>query len=487
MTKLFSPPALLGFLYLNAALAVVVAASTAPGPEVLAFLASLPFAVGMVLVPFLLWRRLAFPRGLLKAAGLMTVPFFIAVILASQGTRQLVLLDRGPTVTGLSVAEAASHPGAVAFAFTDGRGRADLRGVAVNRHGNSSDTWHVVPFVTESWTPEQPVTAWAVHLGGVPQEVLSGQFRAGLLCDDRAERYRYARLAVRDAVKRHGLRSDPHAVILEVRASVADFKTNAVTFLVLAFGLVNLAWAAAALVCPPVTMREPVVEDSPTESLPLTPPMRDCLRAHAARGRRVVVLLTVGMGLLLFLLFGGMGAIQARTLQAFLVMGGLLGGTVWLPFALILWGIFLWFDRKGRRDLREGTYRRTYGPLRVESFSAGKGTAFALVLADRELLVDHRVAAKASGLPWGVVSYAPRGQFVFEVRDAAGRVVYRHPLYQRELAEWDAAAPGKLHPAVRRLADRPGMKIQAIKLHRELTGTGLAEAKNAVEAYMGGR
>ena len=43
-----------------------------------------------------------------------------------------------------------------------------------------------------------------------------------------------------------------------------------------------------------------------------------------------------------------------------------------------------------------------------------------------------------------------------------------------------------LSEEVRMLADDPSKKIPAIKLHREQTGVGLKEAKDAVEAYMNG-
>jgi len=49
-------------------------------------------------------------------------------------------------------------------------------------------------------------------------------------------------------------------------------------------------------------------------------------------------------------------------------------------------------------------------------------------------------------------------------------------------------APGSpLSDRVRRLADDPARKIEAIKVYREETGVGLAEAKAAVEAYINGR
>jgi ribosomal protein L7/L12 len=49
-----------------------------------------------------------------------------------------------------------------------------------------------------------------------------------------------------------------------------------------------------------------------------------------------------------------------------------------------------------------------------------------------------------------------------------------------------ATAEG-LSKRVKALADDPARKIAAIKLHREETGLGLSEAKDAVEAYMAQR
>jgi ribosomal protein L7/L12 len=51
-----------------------------------------------------------------------------------------------------------------------------------------------------------------------------------------------------------------------------------------------------------------------------------------------------------------------------------------------------------------------------------------------------------------------------------------------------ATASGEpLSEAVRTLADDPTRKIHAIKVYREETGAGLAEAKGVVEAYINGR
>jgi ribosomal protein L7/L12 len=51
----------------------------------------------------------------------------------------------------------------------------------------------------------------------------------------------------------------------------------------------------------------------------------------------------------------------------------------------------------------------------------------------------------------------------------------------------DPVTPGGLSAEVQALADDPAKKIAAIALHREQTGLGLKEAKDAVEAYIDSR
>jgi hypothetical protein len=48
----------------------------------------------------------------------------------------------------------------------------------------------------------------------------------------------------------------------------------------------------------------------------------------------------------------------------------------------------------------------------------------------------------------------------------------------------EVAPPCPLSPEVQELARHPSRKIQAIKLHREQTGAGLKEAKDAVESFI---
>ena len=51
----------------------------------------------------------------------------------------------------------------------------------------------------------------------------------------------------------------------------------------------------------------------------------------------------------------------------------------------------------------------------------------------------------------------------------------------------DPASMEGLSEEVQMLANDPAKKIQAIKLHRELTGLGLKDAKDAVEAHISRR
>lgn len=48
----------------------------------------------------------------------------------------------------------------------------------------------------------------------------------------------------------------------------------------------------------------------------------------------------------------------------------------------------------------------------------------------------------------------------------------------------EVAPPCPLSPEVQEMSRVPGRKIQAIKMHREQTGVGLKEAKDAVEAFI---
>jgi hypothetical protein len=85
----------------------------------------------------------------------------------------------------------------------------------------------------------------------------------------------------------------------------------------------------------------------------------------------------------------------------------------------------------------------------------------------------------------GTVAYARKPSDGARLRRLEAKVdlILRH----LGLEYKDPATPGGLSEEVKALADDPGRKIEAIKLHREQTGLGLKEAKDAVETYMAGR
>ena len=248
MNKLVSRPALLGFAYLNGMLGVMIWVSSYRGPEFVGFLVSLPFVLIAVLVPRFGRGWWSFPAGRTGYALFLTVVYFVAMFLAAMGERRLALLNSGETVTGISVREVPAHPDAVAFDFTDGRGREELQGRAQKKKSRGGvDDWYVVPVVAEDWNPRQPVTVWALHLNRVQPEVAAGRFRAGVLVDEQDEKSRYAKQAVKAAEDKHGIRPDPHSVILEMGQSVADLRNTAAGFLILAFAAVNLTWSVAVI------------------------------------------------------------------------------------------------------------------------------------------------------------------------------------------------------------------------------------------------
>jgi len=78
---------------------------------------------------------------------------------------------------------------------------------------------------------------------------------------------------------------------------------------------------------------------------------------------------------------------------------------------------------------------------------------------------------------WGIVS---RTQTRLERVERRLNLLLRH-------FNIDPSAGSPLSDRVRGLADDPARKIEAIRVYREETGAGLAEAKAAVEAYINGR
>ena len=150
-----------------------------------------------------------------------------------------------------------------------------------------------------------------------------------------------------------------------------------------------------------------------TVELPLTPPMRAALAEAQSKARRKVSELELGGGLFLLLaVFGGM-AIEVVATALVAAAAALAGWAAW----------------SGGRDLRRATYRRTSGPLHAESHGQ-LGTR--CQVGDRVLWIDElpgAALAAISPLPWATVEYTDHQRFIFEVRDADGRPIYRAPEY----------------------------------------------------------
>lgn len=126
----------------------------------------------------------------------------------------------GGAVRGIPVREAAGHPRAAIFHFTDGRVLAEARGsveVSGGSRGRSSPLYSlsVAPIVGEGWTRAQPVTAWAVSAApesGMPRSDWSRPSRAGV----RAVSIEAARIDAATAriARLYGLRAARQAPVL---------------------------------------------------------------------------------------------------------------------------------------------------------------------------------------------------------------------------------------------------------------------------------
>ena len=91
-----------------------------------------------------------------------------------------------------------------------------------------------------------------------------------------------------------------------------------------------------------------------------------------------------------------------------------------------------------------------------------------------------------------VIAFAGGSAVYYRARPSdaarARRVEAKLDLVLRHLGlEYQDPAVAALSDEVKALADDPAKKIAAIALHREQTGVGLKEAKDAVEAYIAGR
>jgi hypothetical protein len=168
-----------------------------------------------------------------------------------------------------------------------------------------------------------------------------------------------------------------------------------------------------------------VVRAPATEELPLTPEMQRCL--GAIRSRWFLKFRIVTAVLVIYtLIVGGLflseeGPVGLRKTFLPLGLGTLIGGIIWLGMigeSMLLSG-----------DLRRSTFLRMTGPIKVERLVYPRGM-YQLHVAGRKFNMNSQMVAQLRGLRRGVVESTKRSHHVFEVRDDAGRVAYRHPEYQ---------------------------------------------------------
>ena len=91
-----------------------------------------------------------------------------------------------------------------------------------------------------------------------------------------------------------------------------------------------------------------------------------------------------------------------------------------VPLIFLLWFFGSWLP--ARRDLGEGKYLRTSGPI---TFYHAKG-GYTLRLFDRKMPMDYKVGAEIENghVEWAVVDYARHTQIIFGVWDQKGKVVF---------------------------------------------------------------
>jgi hypothetical protein len=135
-----------------------------------------------------------------------------------------------------------------------------------------------------------------------------------------------------------------------------------------------------------------------------------------------------------WLYIGGAGAcIALRLLVASMQMPSpparVLLGLIAICGTLILLCAAVVTTRDLALDVRAGTYVQTTGHLRViheerMGFEAPAHTYY-VQLAERQLQISRRTYRALADLSFGTVDYSRSGAVIFDVRDPAGRVVYR--------------------------------------------------------------
>lgn len=170
--------------------------------------------------------------GLASLAGAMLIPV-VGLVIALLSDVQTI----GPSAGAIALADIGRFHYAAQFRFTDARVATEFTGNdEIRRLGRATaGTWIAAPIVTSSWTPAEPVTAWAVAAltGGYgPADFRAPRswqqdYRAGVRYVPTA--FSPAQDAVAQATAQFGLTADADAPLLywveEPRAVIAGERT----------------------------------------------------------------------------------------------------------------------------------------------------------------------------------------------------------------------------------------------------------------------
>ena len=159
--------------------------------------------------------------------------------------------------------------------------------------------------------------------------------------------------------------------------------------------------------------------------LPVTPPVVAALKKAIARKNRPVLVCAAGvfvLGVALGLVFYFANSSSATWL---IWLGAAFGGAIDV-YILIIWAFV---SARGRRDLREVTYLRTSGPIRVDTAVNLVGrTTCLLRVVGHTFAIDHvRIAPRLNGLDWASIDHSRHMHVILEVRNRSGEAVYRIP------------------------------------------------------------
>lgn len=166
---------LIQVLLLNAVLGAMLFLSTAL-PIVAANIILVILCVSIVVAAFV------FKRASLAWSALITL---VAGIIVGVTSREYIEAKNGEIVRDIEITQAAAHPNATGFTFTEGKVRGDLSGLYEERsrpQGRAPTLrfYLAAPVVSEDWDATMSVTVWAVAKTSIAPSAWEKPLKAGL-------------------------------------------------------------------------------------------------------------------------------------------------------------------------------------------------------------------------------------------------------------------------------------------------------------------